>query len=77
MILDFPDSPVIGDVYEAPSTLQLRNKSTGRFPCVPRTRYRYVMLLLYQADVRKRGEAILGAGPQPRLRQEEREGRSL
>jgi hypothetical protein len=32
------------------------------------------MLLLYQEDVRKRGEAILGAGPQPRLPQEERAG---
>ena len=27
-----------------------------------------------QEDVRKRGEAILGAGPQPRLPQEERSG---
>ncbi len=50
------------------------NKKYGaRFPC-PVPRYRSVTLLLYQEDVRKRGEAILGAGSQPRLPQQARAG---
>jgi hypothetical protein len=49
------------------------NKKYGALS-VPVPRYRYVMLLLYQEDVRKRGEAILGAGTQPRLPQEDRAG---